>query len=80
MPAETIPTPTPAGLYPRSMVDHRPCRSLGEYQYELRGERIGLLLRQMKAEEAGDADVVTDCLRRIRVVEARLREIAEGRG
>ena len=69
-----------AGLYPRTMVDHRPCRSLGEYQFQLRGERIGLLLRQMHAEDAGNIAEVADCLRRIRVVEARLREIDEAGG
>lgn len=66
--------------YPINMAAHAPCRSLADYRTELRGERIMLLLTQLQAETAGDDAEAADCIRRLRVVDARLREIEEAGG
>ena len=66
-----------AVLYPRTLGEHGPTRSLAEYRHKLRGERIMLLLAQLEAETAGEDEIAAGCLRRIADIDVQLRAIDE---
>lgn len=67
-------------LYPRTLADHGPTRSLAEVTLQLRERRLDLLMQQMDARTARNWSHVEWCGQEIAVVTRRLRMIDTARG